>query len=227
VSTRNPNTLHGVNELEIGGVRYLLVGVSASHLARLAEDGDAPGRSALADWRTGTESWAPLYDLDALFAPIWSLRTLCGLEWIEMEPGDGPPFNRGGTSVHAPSCKSCLRIVSRDLKSVAPDDRIPLIVGFVVDEVLAEAGTVVTGVPGEQLEPLRSAIRRRLRSLGIPFRTYPLGGDLHVVSEELWDELPEDRMAEIGAQAAEVIIDAIQGRPPHRRGIDWRTWEIF
>jgi len=102
-----------------------------------------------------------------------------------------------------------------------------LIVGFVVDEVLAEAGSVVTGVPGEQLEPLRSAIRQRLRSLGIPFRTYPLGGDLHVVSEELWDDMPEDRKAEIGAQAAEAIADAIQGRPALRRGIDWGTWEVF
>src|SRR5690606_18934949 len=97
----------------------------------------------------------------------------------------------GDTTVHAPSCGNCLRIVSRDLESVAPDDRLPLIVGFVVDEVLAEAGTVVTDVPGEQLEPLRSAIRRRLRSIGVPFRSYPMGGDLHVVSEELWDNMPE------------------------------------
>lgn len=75
--------------------------------------------------------------------------------------------------------------------------------------------------------PLRSAIRRRLRSLGVPFRTYPLGRDLHVVSEELWDEMPEDRRAEFGAQAAEAIADAIQGRPVHRRGIDWGTWEVI
>lgn len=106
-------------------------------------------------------------------------------------------------------------------------DRIPLIVGFVVDEVLAEAGTVVMGVPGEQLEPLRAAIRRRLRSLGVPFRTYPLGGDLHVVSEELWDDIPEGRKAEIGARTAAVIADVIQGRPVPRRGIDWGTWGIL
>ena len=95
-----------------------------------------------------------------------------------------------------------------------------------MDEVLAEAGSVVTGVPGEQLEPLRSAIRQRLRSLGVPFRTYPLGGDLHVVSEELWDDMPEDRKAELGARAAEAIADAIQGRPARRRGIDWGTWGV-
>ncbi|MDF1595104.1 MAG: hypothetical protein P1T08_03230 [Acidimicrobiia bacterium] len=217
---------HGLNELAIRDVRYLLVGVSSSHLAGLAE-GYERGRQALAEWRTGSEAWATSYDLDALFAPIWKVRTLCGLEWIEMESGDGPPFDRVGISVHVPSCRNCLRIVSRDLESITPDDRIPLIVGFVVDEVLAEAGTVVTGVPGDQLEPLRSAIRRRLRSFGVPFRTYPLGGDLHVVSEELWDDMPEDRKAEIGAQAAEAVADAIQGRTTRRRGIDWGTWEVF
>lgn len=218
--------LHRLNELVIRYVRYLLVGVSSSHLARLAQATEQ-GRGALAEWRTGMEPWAASYDLDSLRDPIWSPRTLCGLEWIEMEPGDGPPFDRAGPSVHAPGCRNCLRIVSRDLASVAPDDRIPLIVGFVVDEVLADAGSVVTGVPGEQLEPLRSAIRQRLRSLGIPFRTYPLGGDLHVVSEELWDDMAEDRKAEIGAQAAEAITDAIQGRPVPRRGIDWGTWGII
>jgi hypothetical protein len=217
---------HGLNELIIGQERYLLVAVSAHHLARRAE-GDARGRSALADWRTGAEPWSSSYDLEALFDPIWNSRTLCGLEWVEMEPGEGPPFDRGGISVHAPSCGTCLRVISRDLDSVAADDRIPLIVGFVVDEVLAEAGTLVTGVPGEQLEPLRSAIRRRLRGLGVPFRSYPLGGDLHVVSEELWDDMSNDRKAEIGTRAAEAIADAIQGRPTRRRGIDWGTWEVF
>jgi hypothetical protein len=217
--------LHGLNELSIAGKRHLLVGVSTSHLAGLA-GGGVPGRGALEEWPTGVEPWAASYDLDLLLDPIWSPRTLCGLEWIEMEPGDGPPFDPRGASVHAPSCKNCLRIVSRDLDSVAPDDRIPLIVGFVMDEVLAEAGSVVTGVPGEQLEPLRSAIRQRLRSLGVPFRTYPLGGDLHVVSEELWDDMPEDRKAELGARAAEAIADAIQGRPARRRGIDWGTWGV-
>lgn len=175
MTVSNPGKSHGLNELRIGGVRHLLVGVSASHLADRAGV-DAAARPALAEWRTRTEPWATSYDLDELFDPIWNPRTLCGLEWIEMEPGDGPPFDRGGTSVHAPSCKNCLRIVSRHLARVIPDDRIPLIVGFVVDEVLAEAGTVVMGVPGEQLEPLRSAIRRRLKSLGVPFRTYTLGG---------------------------------------------------
>lgn len=218
--------LHGLNELVIRDVRYLLVGVSSSHLARLAQVTEQ-GRGALAEWRTGAEPWAASYDLDSLRHPIWNSHTLCGLEWIEMEPGNGPPFDPSDTSVHAPSCRNCLRIVSGDLESVTPDGRIPLIVGFVVDEVLAGAGTVVTGVPGEQLEPLRSAIRRHLRSLGVPCRTYPLGGDLHVVSEDLWDDMPEDRKAQIGVQAAEAIADAIQGRPVRRRGIDWGTWEVF
>jgi len=83
------------------------------------------------------------------------------------------------------------------------------------------------GVPGEQLEPLRAAIRRRPRSLCVPFRTYPLGGDLHVVSGELWDDIPEGRKAEIGARTAAVIADVIQGRPVPRRGIDWGTWGIL
>ena len=119
--------LHVLNELVVRGKRYLLVCVSSSHIARLAE-GDEPGRPALAEGRTGTEPWATRYDLGALLDPIWNHRTLCGREWIEMEPGEGPPFDGWGTGVYAPHCRNCLRILSSGLESIAPDERIPLIV---------------------------------------------------------------------------------------------------
>jgi hypothetical protein len=220
-----PDMRHRRNELLISGVRYLLVGVSSSHLARLAGD-DVSGRHALAEWRAGTEPWAALYDMEALLDPIWNPRTLCGREWIEMEPGDGPSFDGGRDGVYAPSCRNCLRIISGGLEGVAPDERIPLVVGLVVTEVLADAGTVVTDVPGEQLETLRASIRQRFKSIGIRCRTYPVGGDLHVVSEQLWDNLPLDRRSEIDSQAAVAIADAIQGRPVARRGIAWCAWGV-
>ena len=225
MTVNGPDKPHGLNDLNIGDVRYLLVGMSSSHLAGLAE-GDVRGRHALAEWRTGTESWAASYDLDALLDQIWNPRTLCGREWIEMEPGDGPPFDGGGTGVYAPSCRSCLRIISNRLEGVAPDERIPLVASLVVTEVLADAGTVVTGVPGDQLEALRAAIRQQCRRLGIPCRTYPIGGDLHVVSERLWADMPSDRKSEIESQVASAIDDAIQGRPVARRGIAWDTWGV-
>ena len=206
---------YGLNDLNIAGVRYLLVGISSSHLASLAQ-GDVRGRHALAEGRTGTEPWAASYDVEALIDPIWNPRTLCGLEWIEMEPGDGPPFDGGGVGVYAPRCRNCLRIISHGLSGVAPDERIPLVVGLVVTEVFAEAGTVVTGVPGDQLEALRTAIRQQSRSIGVPCRTYPIGGDLHVISEQLWDNLLPDRKSEIESQAASAIADAIQGQPVAR-----------
>lgn len=216
---------HGLNELVVRGGRYLLVGISSSHLAGLAE-GNEPGRPALAEWRTGTEPWAASYDLNALLDPIWNPHTLCGLEWIEMEPADGPPFDKGSSGVYAPSCRNCLRVLSKGLEGVTPDERIPFIVGLVVTDVIADAGTVVTGVPGEQLEPLRAAIRGRFRSLGIPCRTYPIGGDLHVISEELWDSTPPDRKSAIEARAARAVADAIQGLPVPKRGIAWATWDV-
>jgi hypothetical protein len=144
-----------------------------------------------------------------------------------MEAGDGPPFNAAGAAVYAPNCNNCLRIVSSRLEGVAPDDRIPLVASLVVTEVLADAGTVITGVPGDQLEALRAAIRQQCRKLGIPCRTYPAGGDLHVVSERLWDDMPPDQKAEIESQAASAIEDAIQGRPVVRRGIAWNTWGVL
>ncbi|MGZ5383824.1 MAG: hypothetical protein ACXWH0_07570 [Acidimicrobiia bacterium] len=48
-----------------------------------------------------------------------------------------------------------------------------------------------------------------------------------MVSEELCDDIPEGRKAEIGARTAAVIADVIQGRPVPRRGIDWGTWGIL
>ena len=216
---------HGLNELHIGGARYLLVGVTSTHLAGLAE-GEVQGRSALAEWRTGREAWAASYDLEALFDPIWNPRTLCGRKWIEMEPGDGPPFNVLRVGVYAPSCKNCLRVVAGGLEGVAPDERIPLIVGLVVTEVLADTGTVVTGVPGQQLDALRAAIRQRFRSIGVSCRTFPIGSDLHVVSDQVWDELPPERKSEMDAQAASAVSDAIQGHSVPRRGIAWDTWSV-
>jgi hypothetical protein len=222
----NSDGPHGLNELHIGGARYLLVGVSSSHLAGLAE-GDVRGRSALAEWRIGTEAWAASYDLDALFDPIWNPRTLCGREWIEMESGDGPPFDDWRVGVYAPSCKNCLRIVSQSLEDIAPDERIPLIVGLVVTEVLADTGTVVIGVPGQQLDALRAAIRQRLRSIGVSCRTFPIGSDLHVVSEQVWDDLPPERKSEMDAQAASAFADVLQGRPVLRQEIVWDTWSAI
>ena len=225
VTDHRPHGLSGLNELDIGSARYLLVGVSSTHLAGLAE-GEVRGRSALTEWRTGTEAWAASYNLDALFDPIWNPHTLCGREWIEMEPGDGPPFNDLRVGVYAPSCKNCLRIVSSSLEGVAPDERIPLIVGLVVTEVFADTGTVVTGVPGEQLDALRAAIRQRFRSIGVSCRTFPIGSDLHVVSEQVWDDLPPERKAEMDAEAASAIADVIQGQSVPRRGLAWDTWRV-
>ncbi|HZJ48169.1 MAG TPA: hypothetical protein VFD97_03925 [Acidimicrobiia bacterium] len=113
VTVNKPDTPQRANELNIGGVRCLLVGVSSSHLAGLAED-DVPGRHALAEWRTGMEPWAASYDLEALLDPIWNPRTLCGLEWIEMEPGDRPPLDGGRAGVYAYS--AILRLPSRSAK---------------------------------------------------------------------------------------------------------------
>ncbi len=220
-----PDEPYGLNDLNVAGIRYLLVGVSSSHLAGLAE-GDVRGHPALAESRTGSEGWALSYDLEALLDRIWSPRTLCGREWIEMEPGDGPPFDGSGTGVYAPSCGNCLRIISNRLEGVAPDGRIPLVASLVVTEVLAEAGTVITGVPGDQVESLRTAIRDQCRRLGIPCRTYPMGGDLHVVSERLWDDMPSDQKSEIESRAISAVADAIQGRPVTRRGIAWDTWGV-
>lgn len=217
---------HGLNTITIADKEYLLAGGDKAHLVAEASDATA-ARAALLPWRFERDApWQQAYELLDLQTARWSHKTLCGREWREMEPGDGPGFVTWSQPVHGPSCKSCLRIVGRDLASRAPDDRIPFVASLAVQEVVELSSSRIDGVPGDQAEALRVALRNELRRRGLRGRTHVHGSIVFVVSDDAWGVLPQSRRDALDQEAAEVISSAIFDAyiNPPRRGIHWDTW---
>jgi hypothetical protein len=216
-----------VNTITVAGELFLLVGGGKAHLAAEANNAES-ARPAVSSWRFDEgEKWQDSYDLDQLGEPRWNQRTLCGWDWQEMEPGDGPGLLPWGTHVHAPDCRSCLRIVSRNFESQPGDERIPLVVGLAMQEVLEFGSSRVDGVPGDQAEALRTAFRAELRRRKLRGRTYLRETTLFVVSEDAWSALPQDRSSALN-QEISVALNWLSEHDtaPARRGVDWSIWDI-
>lgn len=203
---------YGANTIEITHARYLIVDGGRSHLASVAGP-EHQGRPALAAKRFEQGGgWSDWYDLDAIREPIWNPRTLCGRWWDEMRPGLDPGFNWRSDSALAPDCKTCLRIIGNQLVSTPPDERIPMIAEMVAEQVMAIGMSTVAGVPGDQSDRLRKAIRLRLRKLGVRGRTYAALGSVHIVSDEIWESLSR-------AITDNLDRDPVKTRSDSRRGL--------
>jgi hypothetical protein len=231
VMSAMPENLHGVNTITIENEALLLAGGGdATHLVAECQDQDM-ARPAVEPWQWEVaEGWQASYDRSELESPRWSQRTLCGRDWSRMESADGPGFSPWSEPVYAPNCRSCLRIVSNRLESCPPDDRIPLVASVVLQEVMEHGHSRVDGVPGDQAEALRVAIRGEMRRHQLRGRTYLLGETVFVESDDAYDALPENRKDEIQQQ----LMDALDhwfdptgdNDPPLTRVIRWDTWRV-
>lgn len=192
-----PENLYGANTIMIADEPFLLAGHEATHLVAEGHDRDT-ARPAVESWQwEAAEEWQASYDRPQLEAPRWNQRTLCGRDWSTMAPADGPGFSPWSLPIHAPSCRSCLRVVSSRLQSRPLDDRIPLIANLVLMEVIEHGDSRVDGVPGDQVEGLRAAIRAELRRRCLRGRTYLYGETVFVESDDAYNALPEKRKDEI------------------------------
>lgn len=219
---------HGANTITIGGKEYLLAGRDKTHLVAEASDA-AAGRPAISSWRfERDEWWQDAYDTARLQEPRWGRKTLCGRKWQEMHPGDGPSPVTWSTPAHAPNCRSCLRIATRDLATRPPDERIPLVTALAVQEVVEMSFTRIDGVPGDQAESLRTAIRKELRRRGLQGSTHLLGNTVFVVSDDAWQALPQSERDALDRQAADVIGATLAGDDPlpPRHRLHWDTWRV-
>lgn len=229
MTSLTPKKMHGVNAIPIGDESYLLAGGEASHLVAEARD-DETARPAVETWHWNTaEEWQSAYSRAELEEPRWKERTLCGRDWINMEPADGPGLSAWSSPVYAPSCRTCLRIVSSRLESHPPDDRIPLVATLVLQEVLEHGQSRVDGVPGDQAEALRGAIRRELRGHNLRGRTYLQNETVYAESDGAYEALPDQRKDEIQQQvlnALDSLFKATDGRPPHPQVVSWDTWRV-
>ena len=218
----NVDDLFGRNELRIAESTFLLVGGDKTHLAALAEP-DADGRPAVPPERFDSEEdWSRLYDRMELVAPLWAERTVCGRGWTMMRAGEGPEIGRFGEQALAPDCRSCLRITSTRLASTERDDRIALVAAFAADETCDWGSAMIVGVPGDQVEHLRSAIRATMAGRGQRCGTRLYNEVVHVWLE---GDLDPERQAAVD-EAAMHVIERIATPDPagdEQRYIDWRT----
>jgi hypothetical protein len=219
--------VHGVNTITIAGEPFLLAMGIASHLVAEVK-GNESGRPAVEPWRfERVEDWQASYDRKELQAPRWRQRTLCGRDWSAMARGDGPGLVPWSSPVYAPNCRTCLRIASRRLESRPADDRIPLVAALAMQEVLEYGESRVDGVPGDQAEALRAALRQELQRHGLRGHTYHLREVVFVISEDAYKAVPQERKDELQQQlmrALDWVSD--EPSPPIQTGISWKTWEL-
>lgn len=226
---------HGVNAIEINGAAMLLTttgGGVAVHLTPPAEEPSA-GREAVPDFyfthagRRGAGALAG-YDREALTEPRWSQTTLCGRDWAIMVGGDGGDVSGYGEVAFAPTCRRCLTLLDRYFPKPAADPRLPLVAQLAADIVVDQRGFAeIHGVPGDQQEELRKAVRALVRQrTGHPVRTHVFRGTVHVICQAIYDEHADEDQREI-AEAMDAFL-AGKSRPAREQNwvISWSAWDI-
>jgi len=148
---------------------------------------------------------------------------VCGRRWQIMRAGDGPPIGPFAHSAHAPDCKTCLRIMSTELKSSPADDRIGLVASLAIEEAMQRGSAIISGVPGDQVDALRSAIRGASRAQGRRCETRAIDG---LVIVWFRDDLPIEGQAELKRELIETVgrIETGTATEPVDRTIQWSMW---
>lgn len=220
--------LAGPNVIEAAGMRYLLVeGAGVEHLAPEAL-GDPAARPAVPAARSDTfHTGAVGYDPIQLGEARWAPRTLCGRAWSFMCASDSGPLWGHERPIVAPSCRVCLRRVTRSFDPSPPDHRVGRLAWLVVDALDERGSAEVIGTPGDQIEAMRAAVRGEARRRGIRVRTIAHGEGLYILSLNAWAALSSDQEARDRAiAAAQAAFDGTTTGEPTWR-FRWHDWEVW
>lgn len=226
----------GPNVVPAGGVELLLCstgGGEAVHLSAPAKPGE-PARDAVPDHYRSPGAGRPSltgYDLEQLAEARWNPETLCGREWVGMEPGDGGPiYWSDETPEYVPTCKSCLAAMDKLFPQPAPAGRLPLVVELLTDHVAGRGYAEIHGVPGDQQHHLRVGVRAAVKKrTGHGSRTHAVGGTVIFWSDAVREEHREEVDAE-AAEALERVAEALAtGEVPRsipEWRLNWDTWDV-
>jgi hypothetical protein len=146
-----------------------------------------------------------------------------------MIPGEGGPWNElSDEAAFSPSCKRCLAVMDKLFPAPLPDKRLPLVAQLVAESILDHEHAEVRDVPGDQQQPLRTAVRTLVcQRAGQNCRSYVHESMIFFVSEAIYAEYAEENQR----AAAEAIDRALSGkdttpvREPAWR-LSWDTWDI-
>ena len=122
---------------------------------------------------------------DELLDNRWSPVALCGRAWTVMADDFADHTGRVVARPEAPTCRQCLAVIDKAFPTPVPDGRIGVLAGLAASAVHDHGTAEVVGVPGDQMNALRSAVRSALRQrFGFSTRTFAQDGLLVVSSPE-------------------------------------------
>ncbi len=211
------------NTIAIQGRDYVLVsvGATAAHLVARAGPAD-PDRPIVGH---ADAVLNPAYDPKELSDPSWSPRTLCGQEdWFMCPTEAGRAYetmwNSREEAVGAPSCRRCLGILDKQFPTPLPDDRLGWNVIRCVEELEQWGSIHIRGVPADQAELLRKAVRSEARKRGWVFVSSLGDGQLIVSCENALSPQRRKFVMADSMQRMHTINSGVQLPQPSWR-LDW------
>lgn len=190
---------------------------TAIHLAAEATATDA--QAATPDGIDRSRNEPP----DELFDDRWSPVALCGRPWTVMADEFADHTGRITARPEAPTCRQCLAVIDKAFPTPIPDSRIGVLADLAATAVNDHGTAEIVGVPGDQINALRHAIRAQLRQrFEFATRTFTQDGLLVASS-------PETRHL-IEQTAARAMADLDLGDRSKVDDSDWRfnwaTWSV-
>lgn len=228
------NVQHGANTITIAGLTLLLTCTRSGQAIHLAAEHEGPGvgRPAVDELYFGehADSAQTLsnYHHGALVAPRWADVTLCGHIWAIMVGGDGGPVIHDDLVGWAPSCRSCITVVSRNLDKPPEDERISVVSQITADLVINHGYAEVVGVPGDQQDALRKAIRKQLRDAGYRSQTFARDTTVYVTSEEIYEKYADTYDQQAALASSWHLKGATEQLQPNLPDctVSWAAWDI-
>ncbi len=171
-----------LNSLIVAGQTLLLTRTAtgtAIHLAAEVTATDA--RAATPDQANRTRETPA----DELLDDLWSPVALCGRHWTVMADDFADHTGQVVERPEAPTCRQCLAVIDKAFPTPVPDDRIGVLVDLAATAVNDHGTAEIVGVPGDQMNALRRAVRTELRQrFEFSTRTFTQDGLLVVSSPE-------------------------------------------
>lgn len=224
---------YGANTIEANGISMLLTvaGGDAVHLTRLADPG-VLGRAAIDDRYLDDSQLSQVptranYDRDALLAPRWSDKTICGRDWAMMIGGEGGTLGQwDDVTAFAPTCRKCLASLDKLFPAPTDNERLPLIAQVVADLIVEHGFAEIHDVPGDQLAALRKQIRAKVRAAtGHPIETHHINDVLYLSCDPIY----RTHAVEYQREAVQAVQDLLSGdgtlTPMDPKSTaSWTTW---
>jgi hypothetical protein len=96
------------------------------------------------------------------------------------------------------------------------DSRIVLLTELVTRAVVEYGSAQISGVPGDQSENLRAALRRAVKGKGYKIRTYMYGSDVFAMSDDAYAAIPLEIRDRRDREVAERLGKTLAGPEPDR-----------